>query len=325
MRIFQLFERLAGNRWVHLFTGAVASVGLAYVAMRAIAWSEVADIFRTFPIALAFLTLVPLVLAMALRAGRWAVLLKGEPPSYRQIFLTQNTGIGLNNLLPVRMVSEPVQLALITRRYRLAFPKALATLVAGNVLDIFATTILLALGIALVPGLREGRIGIHLVGAFIMFIVSMLVFIAVARGIEAVPIFKRMDFFHRLMVAVTVLRHESGRLWASFAATVAHWLLLGVAGWVLAAGLDISVDPLTMTTVLVAATFFTSAVPSLPAGVGTYHFAIISMLTALDVDAASAFSFAVVMHLFVVVPSSLIALGMLPRVGSAVLRRTPRS
>ena len=317
----RLSRRLIANRWVQVSAGAIASVGLAYAAMNAIAWPDVADVFRTFPVGRALLSLIPLAAAMALRTARWAVLLRGEPASFSDIFLTQNTGIGLNNLLPVRMVSEPVQLTLITRRYQVLFPKALATLVAGNVLDIFATAMLLVVGIALVPGLREGRIGIHLFGAFIMVIVSTLVLIAVSRGIDAVPIFNRMDFFHRLMVAVDVLRHEPGRLWVSFGTTIAHWFALGVAGSVLASGLDFSVDPLTMATVLVAATFFTSAIPPLPGGMGTYHFAIISMLTAMGVDTPSAFSFSVVMHLFVVLPPSGIALAMLPRVGSAVLRR----
>ena len=92
-----------------------------------------------------------------------------------------------------------------------------------------------------------------------------------------------MRFFQRLMVAATLLRGRPLRLWASFGATLAHWLLLGVAGWGLAVGLGMDVHPLTMATILVAATFFTSAVPSLPGGLGTYHFAIISMLNALDV------------------------------------------
>ena len=322
---YHRLQRAVHSRWLHLPVGAIASVGLAYAAMKAVAWSDVADTFRHFPIAFALLSLVPLLGATLLRAARWHVLLQDERVRFGQVLLTQNTGIGLNNMLPVRMVSEPVQLALITRRYRVPFPTALATLVGGNVLDIFATAMLMGLGILLVPGLRDGRIGIHLFGAFVMFMVSALVFIAVAKGIGSIPIANRLDFFHRLVAAVGMLRDKPLRVWASFFATLAHWFLLGVAGWVLSTGLDIGVDPLTMATILVAATFFTSAVPSLPGGAGTYHFAIISMLTAMDIDAASAFSFAVVMHLLVVVPSSLIAVIMVWRVGAgAVMHRSDR-
>ena len=312
-------QELYRHRWVQLLVGALASGGLAYLAVRSLAWRDVADTFREFPLGFAVVSLLPLAGAMLLRATRWHVLLEGERVSFMQVLLTQNTGLGLNNLLPVRMVSEPVQLALITRRYKVPFPSALATLVGGNVLDIFATAILMGVGIALTPTLREGRVSIQLVGAFILFVVTILVFIAVARGLDAIPIANRMRFFRQLMVAVSLLRDKPARLWASFFATVGQWFLLGLAGWVLASAFDIEVLPLTMATVLVAATFFTSAVPSLPGGTGAYHFAVISMLTGIGADPASAFSFAVVMHLLVVLPPSLIAFGTMTQVGAGLM------
>jgi uncharacterized membrane protein YbhN (UPF0104 family) len=316
----QRATRLFNNRWLQLSIGGAASVGLAYAAMRTIAWGDVADTFRSFPTGFVLLSLIPLAAAMMLRAARWHVLLRDEGIAFRLVFVTQNTGMGLNNVLPLRMMSEPVQLALVSRRYRVPFPTALASLVAGNVLDIFSTAILMALGVALVPGSRDGRL-IPLFGALVMFVVSVLVFIAVAKGLDRIPIANRVDFFRRLTGAVDLLRGKPARVWASFFATFTHWLLLGVAGWVLATGLDIEIDPLTMTTILVAATFFTSATPSLPGGAGNYHFAIISMLTAMGIDAAAAFSFAIVMHLLVVVPPSAIALVMMSRVGADTLLR----
>jgi uncharacterized membrane protein YbhN (UPF0104 family) len=84
-------------------------------------------------------------------------------------------------------------------------------------------------------------------------------------------------------------------------------------------GLGIDVDPLTMATILVAATFFTSAMLSLPGGAGTYHFAVVSMLVALGADRALAFSFAFVMHLLVFVPPMLVALVVMTHLGSGAL------
>ena len=316
---YERVRRLSHNKWLHLFMGAVASVGLAYAAVRSLAWGGVADTFRSFPIGYALLSLIPLAGAIVLRASRWYVLLQDEAVRFRDVLVAQNTGIGLNNLLPVRMVSEPVQLALVTRRYHVPFPAALATLVGGNVLDIFSTAILMTLGVILVPGLREGSIGLYMLGAFIMLVVSVLVFVAVSRGLSSIPVVNRMDFFSRILDAVLLLRDRPTRLYASFGATMAHWLLLGVAGWVLSIGLDMTIDPLTMAMILVAATFFTSAVPSLPGGAGTYHFAVVGMLTAMDLGGETAFSFAVVMHLLVFLPPSLIALVMISRVGAGVL------
>ena len=312
-------RRLHRNRLAQLSLGAGASVGLTYLAVRSLAWRDVAATFADFPVWSVAAALLPMAAAILLRAARWHVLLPGGAVSLGQVALVQNTGLGVNNMLPVRMVSEPIQLALITRRYHVPFPTALATLVAGNVLDIFATTMLMGFGILLVPGLREGRVSIQLAVALILFVVSVLVFIVVARGLDAIPIAKRLRFFQQLTIAVGLLRDMPGRLLLSFLGTVGHMFFIGVAGWVVASALGIDVGLLTMATILVAATFFTSAVPSLPGGAGTYHFAVISMMTAVGVDHAVAFSFAIVMHLIIFLPPSVLALGMMWKVGAGMM------
>lgn len=317
----KVFRGLYRNRAVQLSVGAVASGGLAYLAVRSLAWRDVADTLADFPLWSVPIALVPLAVAVLLRAARWYVLLPGAGVSLKQVVLVQNAGIGLNNMLPVRMVSEPVQLALITRRYRVPFPTALATLVAGNVLDIFATAMLMGLGILLVPGLREGRVSIQLAGALILFVISLLVFIVVARGLDAIPIAKRVHFFQQLTVAIGLLRDMPGRLWLSFFGTAGHWFFVGVAGWVISSALGIDVGPLTMATILVAAMFFTSVVPSLPGGAGTYHFAVVSMMTAVGADAAVALIFAIVVHLMIFLPPSIVALVVLWKVGVGVMLR----
>ena len=312
-------RRLASNRWAQLGAGSIASFGLAYAAVSSIAWRDVLNTFSHFPIAYFLLSTVPLCAAMILRAGRWWILLDVKTVSFWQIFITQNAGIGLNNMLPVRVGSEALQLGLVTRRYKVPLPHALASLVGGNVLDIFATGTLMMAGTLLVPSLRDSKISIQLFGAVVMLTVSLLVMIGVSRGIDAIPIANRFDFFQRLISALRNLRGKPGRLLLSFAATFLHWILMGLAGWVLARGLNIAIDPLTMATVLVAAMFFTSAMLSLPGGAGTYHFALVSMLVALGADRALAFSFAFVMHLLVFVPPMLLALAVMGRFGTLAL------
>lgn len=316
---YETARRFAGNRWVQIMGGGIVSVGLAYAAFNAIAWRDVLDTFDRFPMGYLLLSLVPLFAAMVFRAGRWAVLLNGESVKLHQIVITQNTGIGINNMLPLRVGSEALQLGLITRRYKVPLPRAMASLVGGNVLDILATGILMGIGILLVPGLRDSKISIQLFGAVVMLTVSLLVMLGVSRGMGSIPIANRFDFFHRVIAALRDLRNEPRRLVMSFTATFLHWFLIGVAGWVLALGLRIDVDPLTMATILVAATFFTSAMPSLPGGAGTYHFALVTMLVELEVDRALAFSFAFVMHLLVFLPPILMALAVIIRLGSGAI------
>ena len=297
--------------------GVVASGSLAYLAAHNIVWKEVADAFLEFPPELALLALAPLAAAMALRASRWHVLLHREHVSFLQVLLTQNTGLGLNNLSPVRMVSEPVQLAMINRRYGVPFPQAFATLVGENVLDIFATALMMGLGVILSPGVRASNANIQLFGAIIMFIVSALILTALVRG--AVPWQDRFAFLQRIIHGFTALKEEPVRLWLSLGVNIAHWLLLGVAGWVLGIGLGMDVHPVMMATILVAATFFTSAVPSVPSGVGTYHFAVVTMLTESGTEAAAALNFALMMHLLIVLPPTAIALFMTGRMSLGTL------
>ena len=310
--------RLIRNKWAQAAFGVVASGSLAYLVAHNIVWKDVADAFRAFPPELALLALVPLAGAMALRASRWHVLLHRERVSFVQVLLTQNTGLGLNNLSPVRMVSEPVQLAMINRRYGVPFPRAFATLVGENVLDIFTTALMMGLGVIISPSVRASNANIQLIGAFIMFIVSALILAAVVRG--AVPWQDRSAFLQRTVRGFTELKEKPLRLWLSLGVNIAHWLLMGVAGWVLGRGLGMDVDPVTMATILVAATFFTSAVPSVPSGVGTYHFAVITMLTASGTEQVAALNFALMVHLLIVLPPTAIALFMTGRMSLGTLR-----
>ncbi len=315
----QALARLAQSRWTQALIGLITSSALAYYIAGSTSLQDVAGAFRDFPVSVALAALLPLAAAAILRALRWRVLLIDSPVRLGSILLVQNTGIGLNNLSPVRMVSEPVQLALITRRYKAPFPEAFATLVGGNALDIFTTAILMAIGVLLAPPLRDGRVSIQLLGAVIMFTVSALVFVAIARGLQTIPLANRFRFFEQVIASLRMLRANPPRLWAAFAATLAHWIALGLAGWIVAASFGLGQSPLAMVTVLVAAAFFTSAVPSAPAGVGTYHFAVATMLTTLGADPAQAFSFAVVMHLMVVLPPIAIAVAMAGRIGLSLL------
>ena len=310
--------RLSRNKWAQATFGVVASGSLAYLVAHNIVWKEVTDAFLAFPPELALLALVPLAAAIALRASRWHVLLHRERVTFWQVLLTQNTGLGINNLSPVRMVSEPVQLAMINRRYGVPFPQAFATLVGENVLDIFATALMMGLGVLLSPGIRASNTNIQLIGAIIMFIVSALILIAVVRG--AVPWQDSFAFLERIVRGFTELKEQPLRLFLSLGVNIVHWLLMGVCGWVLGTGLGMDVHPVTMATILVAATFFTSAVPSVPSGLGTYHFAVITMLTESGTEQAAALNFALMMHLLVVLPPTAIALIMTGRMSLGTLR-----
>jgi len=313
MGFSQSVGRIRGSRkWKvgRLVAGAAVSVGLGWAVLQGLDWSQVFETFRTFPISNLLLGVLAFLGSMILRAYRWYVLLVKEKVTLFRLFLVQNTGIGLNNVSPVRMVSEPIQLAMVTRRYGLSGGTALATLVTEHVLDIFATAVLMGLGVLIITELRGASI--QLIGALILFVVTLLVLLVVARGTAFIPFIGRMPFIVRFGDKIRTIQRAPGRLLLSFLATVGHWVLLGVSGWVLGRGLGMDVSLWTMVVLFLAATFFTSAVPSLPGAVGTFEAAIMyTLVTLLSVDSTLAFPFAVVMHLVLFLPSTAIALVML--------------
>ena len=100
-------------------------------------------------------------------------------------------------------------------------------------------------------------------------------------------------------------------------------LLVGFAGWFIARNLGIELNVLGITALLVASTFFVSAVPSLPGGVGVYEAAMTHTLRLLGADPAAAFTFAIIMHALIFVPSTGIALLMLIRLGTGQILKRP--
>ena len=311
-RLIRRRPRSVTKRW-HLVFGTIASVGLAWAAVNGLVWDNVWDTLQHFQTGVVLLGIIPMLASMTLRAARWHVLLHDQQVSGWQTFMAQNTGIGVNNLSPIRMISEPVQLVIIIRHYGVAAPTAMATLVAGNVLDIFATGILMGFGVIISPDLRG--LNVQLAGAFILFIVSVMVLIIVAKGLGVIPIANRMRYFQQMVVALSLLRKQPKRLALSFGFTWLHWVLLGFAGWIIARSIGLDLNLVVITALLVGTTFFVSAVPSLPGGVGSYELAMTHTLRILGVDHATAFAFAVIMHLVVFLPPTTIAIVMLLRLG----------
>lgn len=322
MSLGQPSDRLKQGRaiWVaRIVVGAVISVGLAWVVMRGLDWGRVFETFATFPIPWALLGILAVAASLVLRAYRWRILLTTERISLWNLFLAQNAGTGANNLLPVRMLSEPIQLALVTRWYGLPGPTALATLVVEHVLDVVATAVIMGLGVLFIPALRT--VGIPLVGSFILFVVSLLALLVLARGIDSLPFAGRVVFLARFHYALSTVRRNELRVFLSFVFTVAHWFFLGVGGWALGHGLGMNVGLGAMVVLFLAATFFISAVPSLPGGLGAFEFAVMLTLEMLGVEKTLAFTFAVVTHFVVFLPPTAIALIVLPRAGMSLFAR----
>ena len=304
---------------VQVVGGAALSLLLGWLMVRGLDWTGLADEVRAFPAHLFFLALAAFLLGIWLRAWRWHVLFIGQRVTFLRLFVIQNAGIGLNSLSPIRVVSAPLQLALVTRSGGVSAATALATLAMQYIMDVFATAFLLGIGVVLMPELRG--FSIQLVAAVILGIVSLLVFLLIARGMGALPGARRVAFVHRAVAAAKTLRDSPVRLLLSLLGTLGHWILLGLSGWIIARGLNIDVDVAVVVVLFMGTVSFVSVVPSLPGGALTFEAAVVYTLGLFGIPSEPAFAFAVLMHVIMFGPSILIAVFVLPREGIKMFGR----
>ena len=98
------------------------------------------------------------------------------------------------------------------------------------------------------------------------------------------------------------------RLTWSFLLTMGYWLLLGLSARALAHGMEIDISFLVATLLVIGTLTFVALVPSLPASVGTFEFAVFYLLTTIGVGDGDALGFALVIHAILFMPPILISI-----------------
>ena len=298
--------------------GLAASIGLGWLAARGLDWGIVFDAFEETSLALLILAVIVFMFASYLRAFRWQILFFNENISTLRLFIIQNEGIGLNNVLPVRIASEATQLAVLTLRDGVKGSTALATLGMERVLDVVASTLILAIAFFLVPEMKN----------FAVFVWGAIAFTVLAIGVvrifawsESLALVNRHKFLADFAGAVKELERERLRLLISLGVSILYWMLIGVTSWIIALAVDLPISPLVATVVIMGTIFFATAVPAAPSAVGSFEFAIVYVLGFFDIDKAGGFGFAVFLHIVLFLPAPIIAAIFLPREGIGSFRK----
>ena len=302
--------------------GLAVSLGLGWLAIRGLDWSLVRESLTGFSPPLFLLAVAVFMLASWLRAFRWQILFVNEQLSVSRLFIVQHEGLGLSNLMPIRVVSEVTQLAVLRFRDGVRAPTALATLGMERVIDVAASTMILAVAFFLVPEMKEFSLIVW--GALGFTVVVVLLVRVFAWSSDGLAIVKRISFLATFTAAVRDLERERMRLLGSYIVSVAYWLLVGLTAWILATSMDLSISPMTATLVIMGTIFFATAVPAAPSAIGTFEFAVVYMLGFFDIERSAAFGYAVIIHAVLFVPSTVIAAIFLPREGVLSLRRRGR-
>jgi uncharacterized membrane protein YbhN (UPF0104 family) len=307
--------------WPVQLTFAIAfSLGLGWLAIRDIQWALVKDQFNDFPVGYAILALAVFMAACVLRAYRWQKLFINQQISVRRLFLVQHIGLGLNNLVPVRLFSEVAQFALLRWRYNVSGPAAIATLSTERILDLVVTATILLAGLTLIP--QKGDVLPYVVGAFIVAILSLVLVRAFVWASRR-PLLMRIGVLVQVASSFVDLAKAPRALASSLLLTLAYWLGVGFSAWILAYGMDLDISAFEATVAILGSLYVATSLPALPAAVGTFEFGVVYVLKLFNVDAEQAFSFAVVMHAILFLPPIIIALVYLPVIGPGIFR--PRS
>ena len=290
---------------LRMVLGLTVGGAIGVVMVRDVEWSSLSGAFRDFPIGYGLLSLAVFSAATALRAYRWQVLFIGDKVPLHRLLLVQNAGIGLNSISPIRIVSEATQFFLLTFRYRVRSEEVAATLGMQRVLDFVIGAILLGVGLMVLPSLKG--FAPYVMGAAVLAVVSVLA-VPVVIWFGSRPGLTHLQLLASTSSSLKGLIRARVRLTWSFLLTLGYWILLGLSAWFLAYGMKIDISLLVATLLVIGTLTFVALVPSLPASVGTFEFAVFYLLTSIGVGDGEALGFALVIHVILFMPPILIAI-----------------
>jgi uncharacterized membrane protein YbhN (UPF0104 family) len=284
--------------------GLVLGTGIGIAMVRDMDWGSLSGAFGDFPVRYGLLSLAVFSAATVMRAYRWQVLFIGDKVPLHRLLLVQNVGIGLNSVSPLRIISEATQFLMLTLRYRVRGEEVAATLGVQRVLDFVIAAILLGVGLMFLPSLKGFTP--YIIGAILIAVISVLAVPAVI-WLGSRPGLTHLQLLASTSSSLRGLTLARVRLTSSFLLTLGYWVLLGLSAWVLAYGMGINISLLVATLLVIGTLTFVALVPSLPASVGTFEFAVFYLLTTIGVGDGEALGFALVIHAILFMPPILIA------------------
>ena len=184
--------------------------------------------------------------------------------------------------MPVRIASEVSQLAILSLKDGVRPSVALATLGMERVLDVIASTLILAVAFFMVP--EMARFAPYVWGALGLSVICIALVRLLAWGNTGIPWIERVPGLTAFTTAVRELERHPLRLTVSTTMSIGYWLIVGLTSWILASSIDLPINPVTATLVIMGTIFFATAVPAAPSAIGTFEFAVVYVLEFFGVD-----------------------------------------
>ena len=295
-----------------LAIGIGIGVGLGWFSIRGLDWGLVVDHLARVSLPLLLLALAVFMASGVVRAARWRLLFVEPRPSVARLFIVQHEGLGLSNIMPLRVASELTQIAVLTIKDGLRASTVLAAIGMERAVDFLSSMLIFGIAFMLVPEMRPLAPYVWATIGLGLTLIAALQVLA-WRG-ESLWLVRRITFLVAFSNALRDLAQDKPLLLRAFAASIAYWLMVGVSAWIASEAIGLPISPVTATIVIIGTIFFATAVPA-PSGIGTFHFAVVFVLGLMDVVKDDAFPFAVIVHLLFFGPPTVIAAIFLPREG----------
>jgi len=293
--------------------GITLGVLLGRLALRGVAWGGVWAEVEAFPPALFLLAVALMVIAFYLRALRWRLLLVGQQVRTFRLFLIETSATGLNNVSPIRLLAEPVQIGILTLRDGLNPGALLATMAVSRLFDLIVNSIIVWSIILLVPGLRGFA---PLVGVAVgTSVLGIIVLFALGFGPRGIARFRRFSSVEGFAAAARAIRSSPSVAVLSFVLTAVYWTLVGLCGWLLTIGVGNALPVHLGIMSVLGAQFFATSVPGPPAAVGTFEFAARRLLELMELPTEPAITVAILAHALLFVTPMLFTIVVLPKEG----------
>ena len=310
------------RRWLPQIGLGLLGIGLGLffgaIVLRGTQWGEVRDSLQGWSPAVVVLGVALVVVSSYLRGLRWSLLWISPHVRAIRLMLIENAAIGLNNLSPVRIFDESLEFGILALRDRLPSGQIIATMMMCRIQDLAFTLSFIAAALILLPQLWQYSWVVA--GAIVFFTGWLAILLFLGRIVRRFPVLLRIPGVASFEMGIKSLWGRRRRLAATFSVTAAYWMLLVPVGVLFSreAGIDLPFH-LIMVSVL-GAVFFSTSVPGLPGAVGTFEFAVVSLLGLWDVPKEAALSFALVLHAVMFLPISAFSVIVLPREGIGSVR-----
>lgn len=295
--------------------GIVIGSCLGWLAITGIEWDLVENYVKSTSPQWLIGALLVLAIGFYLRALRWKVLFVTENITTGRLLLVQCAGAGANTFAPIRLLSEPVQFGILTLRDNLRSGSVVATMGVERILDLSSNVLIIGSCLAITSSPESFSASLSVTAAFCVIGIVLLLGVGFlgARWRKV----RKLPFLAAFGPALEALNSQRTQVTWSFGLTLIYWILVGLTGWMIARALDMNVTfPSILMVVLVAFIFGTLA-PGLPIVSGTFHFASVTLLGFWGVDREIAISYAMLHHLVLFLPPTLVAVIALPREGLA--------